>query len=419
MTGRQRVRAALEHRQPDRVPLDFGGCNQTTAHVGVIAGLREHFGLERRPVQVEEPYTMMGRFDEDLKAALGVDVDALLPLGTFFGVPRDDWKDYTMEDGLAVRVPKGFNVTREPNGNIYAYPEGDTSVPASGVMPKGGYYFDAIIRQPPLPADDRDLRLADNLEEFTEVTRAELDFLVGQLPDNRKSGRALFGVVPGAGLGDIACVPGPWMKHPKGIRDITEWYMATRARRDYVHKVFERQCEIALANLARIHAVVGNRVDAVFVCGTDFGTQKSSFCSVESFNELWTPYYKAVNHWIHKNTAWKAFKHSCGSVAKFYPSFIDAGFDIINPIQCSAAGMDPEVLKTTFGDRLVFWGGGVDTQKTLPFGTPAEVRDEVLRRLEVFSQDGGYVFNTVHNIQAQTPVANIVAMLEAVKEFNG
>ena len=141
--------------------------------------------------------------------------------------------------------------------------------------------------------------------------------------------------------------------------------------------------------------------------------------SVESFNELWLPYYEAINGWVHRNTNWKTLKHSCGSVARFYPSFIEAGFDIINPVQCSAAGMDPEVLKSAFGDRLVFWGGGVDTQKTLPFGKPGEVREEVLRRLEVFSPNGGYVFNAVHNIQARTPVANVVAMLEAVREFHG
>ena len=124
---------------------------------------------------------------------------------------------------------------------------------------------------------------------------------------------------------------------------------------------------------------------ACFVCGTDFGTQTSAFCSVATFRELWFPYYKRVNDWVHANTAWKCFKHSCGSVERFFESFIEAGFDIINPVQCSAAGMDPAELKRKYGSRLVFWGGGVDTQKTLPFGTPQEVREEVLRRCEIFA----------------------------------
>jgi uroporphyrinogen-III decarboxylase len=195
--------------------------------------------------------------------------------------------------------------------------------------------------------------------------------------------------------------------------------MSTVTRRDYVHKVFQRQCEVGLANLARIRAAIGDNVDAVFVCGTDFGTQSSSFCSVETLRELFLPYYKEVNGWIHRHTNWKSLKHSCGAVEKFIPTFIEAGFDILNPVQCSAAGMDPRHLKRAYGDRIVFWGGGIDTQKTLPFGTPDQIRAQVLERCEIFSEGGGFVFNTVHNVQAGTPVENIIAMIEAVKEFNG
>jgi uroporphyrinogen-III decarboxylase len=223
----------------------------------------------------------------------------------------------------------------------------------------------------------------------------------------------------GTSFGDIANVPGPSLKHPKGIRDVAEWYMSTRTRRGYIHAIFDRQCEIAIANLERIHARIGDGVDCVYVCGTDFGTQTSAFCSVATFRELWLPYYQRINHWVHRHTGWKCFKHSCGSVERFFESFIEAGFDIVNPVQCSAAGMDPGELKHKYGSRLVFWGGGVDTQKTLPFGTPREVREEVLRRCEIFAPGGGFVFNSIHNLQAGTPVENIVAMVEAVHEFNG
>jgi uroporphyrinogen-III decarboxylase len=209
------------------------------------------------------------------------------------------------------------------------------------------------------------------------------------------------------------------LKNPKGIRDVTEWYVSTKARRDYVHRIFERQCEVGIENLRKVHAAVGDTVDAVFVCGTDFGTQTSSFCSDKTFRELWLPYYKQVNDWIHGHTAWRTFKHSCGSVVRFLDSFVEAGFDVLNPVQCSAAGMDPEFLKQKYGDRLVFWGGGVNTQETLPFGTPEQVREEVLRRCEIFAPGGGFVFNTIHNVQAGTPTANLVAMLDAVREFNG
>ena len=227
---------------------------------------------------------------------------------------------------------------------------------------------------------------------------------------------ATFG---GTALGDIALVPGPFMKHPKGIRDVTEWYISTLTRQDYIHKIYERQTEIALANLEKLHKAVGGLVDAVFVCGTDFGGQSSLICSPEIFRELYLPYYKQINGWIHSHTAWKTFKHSCGAVEPLLEYFIGAGFDILNPVQCSAAGMEAEGLKSRYGSRLTFWGGGVDTQKVLPFGTPLEVREQVLRRCEIFSGEGGFVFNTIHNVQAKTPVENLAALFAALKEFNG
>lgn len=415
MTGKERVLTALEHRDPDRVPVDFGGCNQTTIHARVIAELRDYYGLEKRKVKVEEPYTMMGRLDEDLKKAMGVDVDAVTTYGTFFGMPRDGWKEYTMEDGLEVLVPEGFNTTRDEAGDVYAYPMGDTSVSPSGKMPKGGYYFDSIVRQHPI--DDDNLDPEDNLEEFVPITEREIAWMVEQLDEAEPNARATVGVIPGAGLGDIACVPGPWMKDPKGIRDIAEWYMSTVMRTDYLHEVFDKQTDIAVANMERIYAAVGNRMDIAWVCGTDFGTQSSTFCSVDTFHILYKPYYKKINDWIHAHTTWKTFKHCCGAMETMMEGFIESGFDIINPVQWTADGMEPRKLKEKYGGRIVFWGGGVDTQKTLPFGTPEEVREEVLRSCEVFAPNGGFVFNTVHNVQAGTPVENMVAMVDALGEF--
>jgi uroporphyrinogen-III decarboxylase len=172
-----------------------------------------------------------------------------------------------------------------------------------------------------------------------------------------------------------------------------------------------------MKNLAKIHAVVGNRIEALFVTGTDFGTQNGPFISPGSYRDLFMPFHQRVNDWIHTNTTWKSFIHSCGSVVALIPSFLEAGFDILNPVQCSAAGMDAQGLKDKFGDRLVFWGGGVDTQHTLPFGTPDEVRAEVRERLRIFGKGGGYIFNPIHNVQCRTPIENMLAMLEAWREF--
>jgi len=418
LTGaRQAVRDALAHRETLRIPIDFGSTAVTGVHVSVVAALREHYGLEAQPVKVCEPYQMLGLIEDDLAKAMGIDVKGVFAPKTIFGFPLENWKPWRMPDGLEVQVPGDFNTTIDCNGDILIYPQGDTSVPPSGRMPKGGYFFDAIIRQEPI--DDDHLNWEHNVEEFQPISDQDISAFRVAVSDAAQTGRAIMVSLPNMYLGDIALVPAPFLKHPKGIRDIAEWYMSLRARRDYIRKIFERETAVALANLEKIYAAVGNDVEAVFTCGTDFGTQTSAFCSVETFRNLWLPYYKEMNDWIHEHTPWRVLKHSCGAVGKFIDSFIEAGFDILNPVQCSAAGMDPELLKTRYGDRITFWGGGVDTQKTLPFGTPLEVRDQVLRRCEIFSRQGGFVFTTIHNVQARTPIKNFVAVLDAVREFNG
>jgi hypothetical protein len=416
MTSKERVLNSLDHRQPDAVPVDFGSTAVTGIHVSAIAGLREHYGLEKRPVKVYEPYQMLGLIDEDLKQIMGIDVEGIPAPETLFGFRNENWKSYRLHGGLEVLVSEHFRTTKNANGDTLIYPKGDFSAPPSGRMPKDGFFFDTIVRQEPI--DETRLDPADNLEEFGPVSERDLEYFADEADRAAATGRAVMATFGGTAFGDIALVPAPFLKHPKGIRDIEEWYISTVTRQDYVHRVFEKQAEIALSNLARIKEAVGGRVDAVFICGTDLGTQQSQFCSVETFRNLYFPYYKMVNDWVHKNTGWKTFKHSCGAVEPLIGPFIEAGFDILNPVQVTAAGMEASRLKKLYGDRIVFWGGGVDTQTTFAFGTPGEVREQVLRRMEVLAPGGGFVFNAVHNIQANTPVANIVAMIEAVKEFN-
>mgnify|MGYP000973475344 CR=1 FL=1 len=418
MNSRERVIAALEHRQPDHVPLDLGASAVTGMQASAVYALRQalHLDPPGTPVKVTEPYQMLGEIGPDLIDALGVDV---LPLGsprTLFGFRNENWKPWVLFDGTPVLVPEGFNTEPEPNGDILMYPEGDRTVPPSGRMPAGGFYFDSIIRQPPI--DDEHLDPADNLEEFGPISDEDLAYFASEADRlYTQTDKAILANFGGTAFGDIALVPAPWLKHPRGIRDVAEWYMSTVSRRAYVMEVFQRQCEIGLANLERIHAVVGDRVQAVFVTGTDFGTQTGSFISPKSYRQLFKPFHQEVNNWIHRHTNWKTFIHSCGSVVNLIPDFIEAGFDILNPVQTSAAGMDPRGLKARFGEQLVFWGGGIDTQQTLPFGTPEQVREQVRERMEIFGEGGGFVFNAIHNIQACTPVENLLALFQAVRDF--
>ena len=416
MTGRERLDAALNHRQPDRIPVDFNGTAVTGMHVKCVIGLREHYGLQKRLVKVHEPYQMLGWIDDDLQTALGIDVEGVYGPDTMFGYRNENWQPWRMDDGTEVLMSGNFRTTKDGNGDTLVFPKGDRSAPPSGRLPKNGFFFDTIIRQEPIDEDRLDPR--DNLEEFGPIADETLDHFEAESRRAGATGRGIVASFGGTALGDIALVPAPGLPHPRGIRDVEEWYVSTLTRRPYVHKVFEGQTEMALANLGKIFARVGNQVQAVFTCGTDFGTQQSTFCSVAAFRELYLPYYRRINDWIHAQTAWKTFKHSCGAVASLIPAFIESGFDILNPVQLSAAGMDARKLKAEFGRDIVFWGGGVDTQKALAFGTPEEVRAQVLERCEILGRDGGFVFNSVHNIQANVPIANIVAMFEAVREFN-
>lgn len=417
MQSKERIREALNHRQPDKIPVDFGATTVSGMHITCVAALRDYYGLEKRPIKVTDPCQMLGMIDDDLGECLGIDFTSVPARNNIFGFPNEDWKEWRLENGLEVLVPGKFNTTVDEKGDTYIYPQGDLSAPPSGRMPKGGFYFDSIIRQPEI--DEDNLNPEDNLEEFNYISDEDLEYYKKGVQKASTTGKGVVANFGGTALGDIALVPAPFLKYPKGIRDVAEWYISTATRQDYIRSVFEKQTDIALENLKKLKNVVNDLVDVVFICGTDFGTQISTFCSADTFKGLYMPYYKKVNNWIHENTNWKTFKHCCGAIEPFISLFIEAGFDIINPVQCSAVGMEPEKLKSKYGKDIVFWGGGVDTQKVLPFGTPDEVREQVLRRCEIFLKDGGFVFNTIHNIQANTPTENIVAMIDAVKEFNG
>lgn len=416
MTPRENLRQALAHH-PGPVPVDFGSGPTSGIHVSVVAALREHYGLPGGPVRTIEPYQMLGEVADDLREAMGLCCVGVPPRGTIFGFPLEqEWREWRSPWGQVVLVPPGFQTDTGPEGDVYIYPAGDRSVPPSGHLPATGYFFDAIIRQEPL--DEDALNPEDNCEELTLLSPEDIAYWQERAAKLRGGRYAVMANMGGTGFGDIALVPAPFLRRPRGIRDISEWYVSLVTRPEYVHAIFARQCEVALQNLARFHAIMGDTIDVLYVCGTDFGTQVSQFCSPATFDNLYLPYYRQVNDWVHRHTPWKTFKHSCGAIDPLLPNLIRAGFDIINPVQCSATGMDPGHLKQTYGRDIVFWGGGVDTQHTLPFGTPDQVYAEVLGRCRVFAPGGGFVFNTIHNVQALTPTANILAMLKAVRDFN-
>lgn len=418
-SSRERLRQTLNHIQPDQVVVDMGSTAISGIHAQALSNLRDALGLEKRTVKICEPLQLLGEVEEDVRQTLRLDCVDVSSGYNMFGFSNAGRKPWQLQSGLAVDVPTDFNTTVDENGRTYLYPQGDRSAPPAAVMPKGGYFFDHIVRgNSGCPEDGERSARADFADDFGLLTDEQLRGMEERCDYfycNTDYGIIYSGGI--ASMGDFAIIPGPNVKHPQGIRELTDFMMAGALCPDYLHELFGMHTEYALKNAALIHQACGEKIQAIYVSGTDFGTQSGPYMSLDSYREFYKPYHTRINRWIHEHTQWKAFFHSCGAVSAFLPDFYEAGVDILNPVQLSAAGMDAVTLKENCGDKFVFWGGGVDTQKTLPFGTPEEVYKETTDRLKLFSRGGGFVFNTVHNIQANVPVENIVAMFRAVSDF--
>jgi hypothetical protein len=418
MNSRERVIETLNHRQPDRVPVDLGATPVTGIAAEALYKLRAALQLENKPVKVHEPFQILGMVEEDVRSALKTDVVGIWAPKTFFGYKNENWKKWITPQGIEVMVGGGFTVTIDESGNTLIYPEGDTSAAPSAKLPNGGYYFDSLVRQEEIDEDNMNGR-EDFKEQFKVFSEEDLKHFEKSAEFFYKNTE--YGIIAnfaGAGIGDLAHIPGPGLKKTPGIRQADEWYMAHLLYPDYIKEVYNLQIEVALKNLSLLKEAVGDKIQAIFMSGTDFGTQRCEFMSPDMFREFYKPYFRKVNDWVHQNTNWKTFYHSCGSIVNLLDDIVESGVDILNPVQCSATGMEPKFLKEKYGDKLVFWGGGIDTQKTLPFGTVDEIKAEVTERLEILSENGGYVFNAIHNIQGQTPAGNLKALFDAVKEFN-
>ncbi len=417
MDSRERVRKTICHQEVDHIPLDLGSTLVTGIHASTYAKLRDALGLKKKSVKIIDPVQMLAEVELEVIEKLGIDTIGLWLPTNALGFKNENWKSWSLFDGTQVLVPEKFYTRSDEEGNLYIFPQGDSSVPPCAKMPRDGHYFDLLIRQEPFVEKDLNPEEWVN-QQYSVLSEETLTYLERKADELYKNTNlCIVGGFINASFGDISHVPGPAIKKPKGIRDPVRWITAHLDYPDYIKGIFELQSEIVLKNLKLSFEAVGNKIDVIYVSGADFGTQNAPFISPDMYREFYQPFHKKVNGWIHKNTSWKTFFHSCGSITAFLDDFIEAGVDILNPVQTSAKGMDSEILKEKYGDKLVFWGGGIDTQKTLPFGTPEEVRKEVIERCQIFGKGGGFVFNTIHNIQAKVPIENLLIMFQTLKEF--
>jgi uroporphyrinogen-III decarboxylase len=404
MTSRERVLAALDHREPDRLPLDLGGSIVTGIHCEPLQGVRRQLGLEEQPSLIYDVVQMLGDVEMDLVERLGLDVLRVGMAGARVGAHGDATKLWEPFEGVTVEVPESLDVGPDGEGGWYLYRgAGDDRKPVMH-MPEGSYYFDTIgygewdhdFEPPPLDEIRKRSEAWHLHEPSLEMLAERAEYL------RENTDKALLMMAGGVGV----CY----------IGHLTDFLCLLASDPEYVYESFQINAEVAVQNLQKLWEYVGDNIDLLWISGLDLGSQRCELISPKTFEEVYVPAFKPQYDWIHENTPWRTFRHCCGSIVNIVGMMAEAGVDALNPVQTTAAGMAPANLKQLVGDDVAFWGGGVETQGVLQFGTPDEVREQVAERVRIFGEGGRFVFCADHNIQPNTPPENIIAAYETARE---
>jgi hypothetical protein len=387
------------------VPIDLGGMKASGIAVEAYHKLMLKLGLAGTP-RAFDSRCMIAVVEEPVLKRFGVDV---MPLDTSvipaLLSPESRWVPRRLFSGADVLFPPGTRIREEANGDWVLLNEDGT--PSSFRMPKNGYYFDDIS----FNRGDEGINPAKfrPLDDIPDAELRRIEDYSSQLYEG--TDYALLGWGGGVCFLGLSLITDRRSNVTQGMTD--EWMMMLMTEKETCHEMMDRSVEASIKCLTLLHQAVGDRCFAWGIASDDSGTQRGEFVNPRLWAEMIKPHYQKLCRWVHTHTPWKTFLHSCGSIYHLIPHFIEAGVDILNPVQTSAANMDPARLKKEFGDKIVFWGGGCDTQSVLERATPEEVREHVRERLAVFAPGGGYVFNQVHNIQRNVPAENVIAMLDA------
>lgn len=406
MTSRERILAALNHREPDRVPIDFSGHRSSGIMAIAYARLRDFLGLPKKPIRVYDPIQQLAIVDEDLARLFGVDT---IELGRAFCVEDTHWTDWVLPDGTPCLMPVWAKPERSNDEWVFRSKSGR----AIGRMPDGVLYFEQAHF--PLMDDDAPARVPEAFDEcmWTALATPPGPSLAGADADRLLSegARRLRAQTDRAILGLFG---GNLLEIGQYFYRNDNFLMLLAGEPGRAHRFLDQLLEIHLANLDRFLAAVNGRVDVVLF-GDDFGMQQGPQISPAMYREFFKPRQKLLWSRVKKRTEAKVMLHCCGGVRELLPDMIDAGLDAINPVQISCRGMSAEGLKKDFGNQLTFWGGGCGTRDVLIHGAPEQVREQVLRQIDTWRPGGGYVFQQVHNLMADVPPANIVAMFETAQ----
>ncbi|MHB9024115.1 MAG: uroporphyrinogen decarboxylase family protein [Armatimonadota bacterium] len=402
MTSRERVRAALNFQEPDQVPVDCSGMRSTGIAAVAYGKLKQALGLDGEPPHVYDVTQMLAEIEEPVRRRFGFDIVPLEPprltwqsIGAY-----GQWKPQTFWDGSPLAFPADLPLDTSKEEGWYILNAGWTPVMH---MPRGGNYFDSI--------PNNTLTFSDAMPPLKEmqfgrtVPDEDLKWLAARA-------KYLYEETPysmlGWGYGFCSSLPGIGWE---------DWMCLLMTEPDYCSDGLALAAEAMVERMKLVDQAVGDYVDVWGIAADDMGTQRGEYVNPEVLVKVVMPHYKTVCQWFRQHSRMKTFLHSCGSIYHLIEPLIDAGLDCLNPVQTSAANMDPAQLKREFGGRIVFWGGGADTQWVLGNATPEEVDAHVRERIQIFAPGGGFIFTPVHNVQANVPPENIIACYDAVKKW--
>ena len=408
MNSRERVLTALNHQEPDRVPVDLSGHRSSGMAAIAYARLRDYLGLPKKPIRVYDIPQQLAVVDEDVLELFGADV---IEMGRGFALRDEDWAEWVLPDGTPCQVPAWCQPEREADRWVIRSPQGRVIAH----MPDGVLYFEQTYYPFAEEEPDHDA-IPDILGESMWTGIAAPPGPLASGPEKyqilAEGARALRQRTDRAIVGLFG---GNLMEMGQFLYRHDNFYLLLAGEPARAHDFLEKVTEMHLENLEKFLGAVGPYIDIVLF-GDDLGMQTGPQISPRMYREFFKPRHERL--WKHAKelAPVKVMLHCCGGVRQLLPDLIDAGLDAINPVQISARGMDARGLKADFGGDITFWGGGCDTQWTLPFATPEEVRRHVKEQVESLHPGGGFVFQQVHNILADVPPPNVVAMYEAVHQ---
>lgn len=413
MTSRENVLAAIDHRTPDRVPVDLGATPSSGISAIAYNNLVRYLGLDK-PTLIYDVVQQLAQPDDELLERFGIDV---LDIGRTFNTRPEDWYPITLSNGAQAYYPQNFHPRHLPDGSWATYDDDGQRMLTK--MPVGATFFDQTYfpYADGYPADYTNLDAEMGRVLWARHVHSPWDHAADEgfydtlrehaLKLRETSDKALM-IVCGCNLFEWGTF----------LRRMDNFLMDLLCDERNVERLLDELLARHLATLEQVCRSVGDLVDIIRF-GDDLGMISGPFMSPETYRKLFKPRHRILCEYVKSHSQMHTFIHSCGSISALIPDLIDAGIEIINPVQTNAAGMDPAFLKREFGADVTFWGGGIDTASMLNRGTPEQVRKQVLERLEIFSPGGGFVFNTVHNILPDVPPQNILAMYDAIAEFNG